>query len=726
MKNIFNNTYGLARTIIAIGNLATFALTDFNLYFLKDSFKSEPYGFLPNFFYLFGESGLLYSQIISCIILVWVISGYLPQISGILHAWLVFSFSTFSILIEGGDQISQIILILLIPVTLFDKRINHWFKEDYFKYSRPKFLSQFSYSCLVMIQIQMSVLYFFSFVEKFKVSEWSDGSAFYYWYNNHPFGANDLIKEFLNPFINYRIFFIFITWGVLALEIILFTAIFMSKRNKLKLFFIGFTFHLMIWLIHGLGSFYLAMSGGLILYLLPVEKSIDFRNIKKYFEIKSNLLKPILFKKKYVFFILLFNSCEKEENAKMNNSNEVLLDSTYVIAKDLYLWNDKITDQKTFNPLRFKTPAEILLEIRKFSPKNDQGESIDKWSFAVEKKSWDNLLNGNSEDFGCNFRFNEDNDLRIASVQINSSAGLNGLHRGLKVLSINDIDAVSSNINLLSLELETKSTLSINYKDDKTNVIKNTVIKKASYLFKPISSKIFTIDNNKLGYINLSSFISSVHNELPVILNQLKLNNVDNLIIDLRYNGGGLTSIMEEIANMLIPSNAVGKIMYTTRHNSNYSMFDSNTFFLESKQRLELKTIYFIVGHNTASSSEMLISAIKPYTSIFLIGQETQGKLVGMYTIPLRDYILAPISFKVFNANKESLEKSGFNPNYYSDDDVENDFDENEKCINAAIYHYKNNVFPISSKKQKNLVKVKNDLIFPNETLQYLIKEKLF
>lgn len=277
MKNIFTNTYGLARTIIAIGNLATLALTDFNLYFPKELFQKQPLSMIPNFFYVFGQNGLLYSQIISIVILLWVISGYLPQISGILHAWLVFSFSTFSILIEGGDQISQIILILLIPVTLLDKRINHWFKKDYFQYKRPEFFAEFCYSCLFMIQLQISVLYFFSFVEKFKVPEWKDGSAFYYWYNNHPFGANDWLKSILNLIINYKISYVFITWGVLLLEVLLFAAIFSSQKYKRTLFYFGLAFHFAIWLIHGLGSFYLAMVGGLILYLLPWDKSIDFK-----------------------------------------------------------------------------------------------------------------------------------------------------------------------------------------------------------------------------------------------------------------------------------------------------------------------------------------------------------------------------------------------------------------------------------------------------------------
>lgn len=293
MKNVFNNTYGLARTVIAAGNLATFSLTDFSLYFDKDIFLVKPSGTLPNFFYIFGESGLLYSQIISIIILLWVMSGYLPQITGMLHAWVVYSFSTFSLLVEGGDQISQIILILLIPVTLFDKRINHWDDHDFFSYRRSDFFGQFSYSCILMIQLQICILYFFSFVEKFKVAEWRNGSVFYYWYNHHPFGANEFIHAILNPFIDYKIVYIAITWSVLLLEVLLAGAILSSAKFKKNLFYFAFAFHFMIWIIHGLASFYIAMVGGLIIYLLPADQSIDFRRL---FGFSNKKLKKVLLK----------------------------------------------------------------------------------------------------------------------------------------------------------------------------------------------------------------------------------------------------------------------------------------------------------------------------------------------------------------------------------------------------------------------------------------------
>ncbi|RKR05123.1 C-terminal processing protease CtpA/Prc [Flavobacterium sp. 90] len=429
-----------------------------------------------------------------------------------------------------------------------------------------------------------------------------------------------------------------------------------------------------------------------------------------------------------MLFILgsLFCSCSKDDNFQSAaDSHTVLLDSSFIISKEMYLWNTGIKDNKDFNPSHFKTPLELLIEFRKYSPKNDQGLPIDNWSFAIEKETWNNLLQGSSNDFGCSFRFKDSQDLRISAVQQNSFAHKNGLYRGLQVLSINDIKATIANIDLISKEFNTNTKLSIVYFDKETQVNKTLIISKEPYVLEPVmANNYFDVNNKKVGYLNISTFINSLNNKLPVIFDDFKANAVEVLIIDLRYNGGGLTSVMENLANMLIPSGAVGKTMYTTKHNTDYAMFDSTTFFSASDQRLDLKTIYFIVSHNTASSSEMLINAIKPYTNTILIGEETQGKLVGMYTVPFHNYILAPVSFKTYNAKDESLEKNGFIPNYYKEDDVANDFDQNEGCISAALYHYKNNVFPTS--KSKLRIEAKQEIVLIHNTLPFAIKDKTF
>ena len=279
-----SNTYGFARSLIAFSLLITLVFTSSEVHFpsILLSINEQNSSIIPNFFHLWGPANIDNAIYVACSILILVISGYIPQITGFLHAWIAYSFFTGALMIEGGDQIGQIIAILLIPVTLLDPRINHWHKTKVFKFERPEWVDFLSYSSLVVIQIQMAVVYFFAVSEKIHVAEWIDGSAFYYWFNHRPFGAFDFLKSMFNPIVANQYFSPLITWGVLILEALLFGALFMEKKYKPLMFKLGISFHLMIIIIHGLWSFFFAMAGGLVIYLLPWDRSINLIVWKKW------------------------------------------------------------------------------------------------------------------------------------------------------------------------------------------------------------------------------------------------------------------------------------------------------------------------------------------------------------------------------------------------------------------------------------------------------------
>ncbi|MBC6425563.1 MAG: hypothetical protein GDA51_03655 [Ekhidna sp.] len=283
--DIFNNVYGIARSSLALSLLITLTFTPTFVYFPKPYLNTlnKLNSIIPNYFFLFEYSNLNVATIIACIILVLVISGYLPQVTGILHAWIAYSFFTGSLMVEGGDQIAQILTLLILPITIFDKRINHWSRKEYFKWRRPFVVNYFSYSCSYMVKIQMSVLYFFAVTEKLNVPEWIDGSAFYYWFNDSSLGASSLFQGVIGFLFDNAFITSIVTWGVLALEILLFGALFMNKEHKLKMFILGVGFHFTIVIIHGLFSFFFAMLAGLILYLLPLNNYLTLKDLFKNF-----------------------------------------------------------------------------------------------------------------------------------------------------------------------------------------------------------------------------------------------------------------------------------------------------------------------------------------------------------------------------------------------------------------------------------------------------------
>jgi len=285
-NNPFTNVYGLARAILAFGTLITILFNDIYTLFDKEIFTklSELDTFLTkvNLFSLLGYENLLFSKIIIALILIVVIIGYFPRYTGILHWWVAFSYNSLSILIDGGDQLTSVLTFLLIPITLLDSRKNHWLNSNKKSSLNTNLIANIF---IGIISLQMSIVYLQAAMEKlYKLNEWVSGTALYYYMNDPLFGTPDWLLTVLTPLLNSKLVF-FLSWSVIILELSLFCAFFMNKKKRLVLFYLGFLFHFMIILNFGLFSFFFAMLGGLIIYLLPTNT-----DLKKMFPIFKNIV----------------------------------------------------------------------------------------------------------------------------------------------------------------------------------------------------------------------------------------------------------------------------------------------------------------------------------------------------------------------------------------------------------------------------------------------------
>lgn len=276
---IHTNTYGLARSLIALHLLIDLAFTKTIILLPKELYTSETstkLSLVPNLFELFGLENRWLAILTASIILISVIIGYLPQLTSFLHAWVAYSFFSFALFVEGGHQLAQILTIFLIPICLFDKRLNHWHGNDFFKFSYSKYSDFICLAFYYMIAIQMSIVYFFAVTNKMAVGVWTEGSAVYYWFQDSIFGLSSNPKSNLVSLLNNKILITFFTWSSLLLESIFFAAFFMTRDKKRIVLFLGLLFHFLIALVHGLWSFSIIMIGGLLLYLYPKNESINF------------------------------------------------------------------------------------------------------------------------------------------------------------------------------------------------------------------------------------------------------------------------------------------------------------------------------------------------------------------------------------------------------------------------------------------------------------------
>jgi len=285
--NPFTNVYGFARSLLALGTLLTFVFSDIHELF-RPAMGIAEYPICQGFagkisLFCLLSFNLLLAKWVAIIILLIVIVGWLPRFTGVLHWWISFSFMNSAILVDGGDQVTAILTLLLIPITIFDSRKWHWTKSNsatinltsYDMYKRI-----IANSTLNIIRIQVAIIYLHSAVAKCSVPEWENGTALYYWFTDPMFGFSDWLKPAIMPVINSAFGVTLLTWSVVLLEFLLFSGLLANKKIWPTLLTLGILFHVGIALIHGLTSFAIAMLAALILFLRPVEKEFSLSKSK--------------------------------------------------------------------------------------------------------------------------------------------------------------------------------------------------------------------------------------------------------------------------------------------------------------------------------------------------------------------------------------------------------------------------------------------------------------
>ena len=279
----WTNTYGIARSLLAAGLFLTLLFNNIELLVYPigkvDALqlsKSSPFFQNINLFKLF-DSNLQFASWIGMSLLFLVIVGWRPRITGIFHWWVTYSFATTAIVQDGGDQISQILTLLLIPVCLTDSRKWHWAKNIKPVKFHQKIYSIIAWSTMLVIQLQVAIVYFHAAIAKLNVEEWVNGTSMFYWIQNPIFGIGNEFANFIIPLFANAAVVTFLTWGTLIFEVILFMGIVMRPEQKKVLMVLGIGFHFAIIILFGLVSFFFAMTAALILYLGP-QKGFQIKN----------------------------------------------------------------------------------------------------------------------------------------------------------------------------------------------------------------------------------------------------------------------------------------------------------------------------------------------------------------------------------------------------------------------------------------------------------------
>ena len=284
--------------------------------------------------------------------------------------------------------------------------------------------------------------------------------------------------------------------------------------------------------------------------------------------------------------------------------------------------------------------------------------SLDPYSdffTAEEYKNYINQINRTFYGIGITIKKNGQYIEITGFVQKGGTAEKAGFLPGDKIVKVNETNVVGKSIeevqNLLVGELDTTVNVTVQREAGDVEITAKRV---------EVSQSTVTggILEGNIGYINIISFGKNTLNEFNSIINNFHDSGVTKLILDLRDNPGGVVDAATSIAKELVPRGKIITVSYRDQKNNNveYSTLEKAPY-----------EIIALVNGNTASSSEILASAIQDSGAGVLLGEQTYGKAViqQLYNIGEGSVIIKLTTGQYLTRNGNEINGVGLEPDFY-------------------------------------------------------------
>jgi len=351
-----------------------------------------------------------------------------------------------------------------------------------------------------------------------------------------------------------------------------------------------------------------------------------------------------------------------------------------------YLWYQ---DVPSLDASQYASAAAYF-DVLKTPAKNSAGGNLDRFHWSETKEEYDQYTNGISVDYGISWSRVANSPPRsyvVYKVEPLSSAGVAGVQRGDNLVKVDGIDfANGADVTGLNNGVFPQDQVQHTLQLQRGTSTPTFTLKAEQYATTPVrNAKVINDAGTKVAYLYFDSFIAKSQDALITAFNDFKAQGAKELIIDMRYNGGGLLYISSQLAYMIAGPGAssgktFNKLVYNDkRSGENYTYefipYALNTSYYYDYTRplpsLNLKRVTLLVDYQTASASEAVINGLKGIdVSVNLIGSTTYGKPYGF--TPQRNcgrYYYA-VEFKGENQKGYSAFDAGFPPTCTVGDDL--------------------------------------------------------
>ena len=402
-------------------------------------------------------------------------------------------------------------------------------------------------------------------------------------------------------------------------------------------------------------------------------------------------------------------------------------------SNDTYLWFDEITDRDPSEDYssriteRYPTEPNAYFSLLKTDAVTSSGKAKDSYHFVLDSQSWYELSQGGVDvGYGLEFAIlnsSPPRDVRVAFSHSNSFAAEQGIGRGAQVVSINGVQVESGDPNLLNAGLR-PDTLGERHEFefirlDETESVTLTLTAQAIELDAVQAVKVIPTTTGNVGYLAFHDHTAPAEQALVDAINLFAAEGVADVVVDLRYNGGGYLDIASELAYMIAGAQTQGKTFEALQFNEKHPETNPVTgatitpipFYSvargfsaqagEALPSLNLSRVFVLTGRGSCSASEALINGLRGIEiDVIQIGDTTCGKPYGFYPTPNCGSTYFTVQFKGVNAEGFGDYPDGFTPSQGGDVgavevtgcSVADDFSEllgseNEARLRAALHY---------------------------------------
>lgn len=403
--------------------------------------------------------------------------------------------------------------------------------------------------------------------------------------------------------------------------------------------------------------------------------------------------------------LITFQGCQDMDDVAVTApSNLEVQNFIWKGLNQFYLWqanvpnlaDNRFADQNALNTFLagYPKPETLFQSLLNNPPSltSDPKNVVDRFSWIVsDYLELEGQLQGttknNGIDFGLSLISNNSPSVIgfVHYILPNSDASTKDIKRGEIFYGVNGIQLTRDNYASLLFGANENYTLNFaNLTFDANNAPIITPNGKSLALTKTVLdenpifiNKVITSGTHKIGYLMYNGFYSNYDNQLNDAFGVLKAGGVTELVLDLRYNGGGSVNTATKLASMIAGLSG-DKIFAKLQWNNKNSGNNTNYLFVNPAtiNSLNMTKVYILTSKGTASASELIINGLKPYINVIQIGDLTYGKNVASVTLydspsfgtanrnPNHRYAMQPIVASTVNSLGFGDYLGGLAPNF--------------------------------------------------------------